>query len=189
MEETSRLRHDFRQTLHIISEFASHNELEQLNSYLEKYHLVFSSEQEQYFCQNAALNAIISYYNNIAVNADIQTKWEIHLPAKLPLSEVEFCTMLGNLLENAVLACKTVPSDQRYMKVFVAMEGGQQLFLLICNSFDGNLKFDKEKLVSTRHSGRGMGLESVQSTVTRYKGRFEYEHDAHEFLVKIFMHV
>lgn len=56
------------------------------------------------YCSNAALNALFSYYHEIADSMYIKTDWKIELPEPLTVSELDMAALFGNLMENAIAA-------------------------------------------------------------------------------------
>ncbi len=66
----------------------------------------------------------------------------------MPLTDVELCTVLGNLLDNAVEACSR--QKQGVRRIFVAGETrGNMYFLKIENTYDG-LAFQEGKTFLSR---------------------------------------
>lgn len=73
MEQTRRLRHDFKHLVHALSAMADQGDLASVQQYLKDY------EQEQAivldmvrpFCKNAALNALFNHYMAMAQESDI----------------------------------------------------------------------------------------------------------------------
>lgn len=60
----------------------------------------------------------------------------LDLPDQMPLTDVELCTVLGNLLDNAVEACSR--QKQGVHRIFIAGETkGNMYFLKIENTYDG----------------------------------------------------
>ena len=101
MENTRRLRHDFRQHLHVIAGLTEAGQLEELKSYLHQYESELS-EQRSALCANAAVDALAGHYDNEAKQQATPIEWKLELPRQLPLPEADLCTVLGNLLENAL---------------------------------------------------------------------------------------
>ena len=48
---------------------------------------------------------LIEYYYGIAQTQGTELQERIDLPDPMPLTDVELCTVLGNLLDNAVEVC------------------------------------------------------------------------------------
>ena len=72
-----------------------------LNSSMSK-----SVELYQYVnCGNAVVNTIVNYEISRARSEGIRTESQIIIPKKLPYRETELCSLLFNLLNNAIEAC------------------------------------------------------------------------------------
>lgn len=101
------------------------------------------------------------------------------------ISEIDLCTILGNLLENAFYGCEKTENPIITLKSTMTSPG--IIALTIGNPFGNSLKWKKGKLISTRHKGPGLGLESVYNIVQKYNGRFIINYDNGYFLVKILL--
>lgn len=117
-DENRRLIHDFRQHLRTITELAgqieSRPETEEhrreLLRYLEDFPSVLARRpgvSPGSFCNRAPVDALLQYYS-AARPAGRRSRADLALtiPAGVPLGDVEWCTVLGNLLENALEACQ-----------------------------------------------------------------------------------
>ena len=67
------------------------------------------------FCANFSVNAVFTYYAEEARKNEIDFDVDCPLPEHLPTHEPEICALLGNLLENAIDACKDL-TDQYFLK-------------------------------------------------------------------------
>lgn len=188
MEETRALRHDFRQHLHVISGLAASEKLEDLQQYLQQFQEELN-DHRPILCSNAAVDALAGHYDACARAANIAADWQIRLPAELPMPETDFCMMLGNLLENALLASLDVPEKQRELRVICQMPTPTMLGLIVENRYAGALKRDKEQFLSTRHDGLGTGLLSVRTIVRRYSGQLTIETENQIFTVNILLNL
>lgn len=188
MEETRRLRHDFRQHLHVITELTNAKDYDALNNYLSKY---MSELEEDYhlFCKNPAVNAILKYYYSIARNAGVRTEYFVDLPDVLPIPEPDFCMMVGNLFENALEALKTVTGKERTLKLYTHMPSSSMLSILVENDYHGTITERNGKILSAKKDGSGIGLESVQKTAERYHGITKINYDNRIFKVQILLNV
>ena len=54
------------------------------------------------FCKNPVVNALIEYYYGMAQTQGTEFQVRLDLPDQMPLTDVELCTVLGNLLDNAI---------------------------------------------------------------------------------------
>lgn len=188
MEETRRLRHDFRQHLHVIAGLADTGETEKLRAYLRQYASELSRERPV-LCANAAVDAIAGHYDAAAAEQKIPIEWNIELPRELPMPEADFCMMLGNLLENALRASAALPPEQRKVQVLCRMLSPAMLGISVENRYDGNLKRKGQRLLSTRHEDGGIGLLSVETTALKYKGKLTLETENNIFCANVLLNL
>lgn len=188
MEQTRRIRHDFRQQMVVIQNLAKAGQLDELNNYLAEYQAALPAEYVS-LCANPAVNAIASYYDELCRESDIPVSWAVNLPQSLPLPEPEFCMMLGNLLENAIDAVRTLPAEERHIKVISHMASSAMLVLIVENTHNTIVRKKGEKFLSTKHSGEAIGLSSIKETVDCYHGDMLIDYDERRFTVNILLNL
>ena len=187
-EETRRMRHDFRQHLHVISGLTEAGRLDELKSYLSQYESELSDARPT-LCVNAAVDALAGHYDYEARKQGIQIEWKLELPKLLPLPEADLCTILGNLLENALHASQKLPPEERQIKVLARMLSPAMMGLMVENRYDGVLKKQGGVLHSTKHDGQGIGLVSVETAVHRYHGNLTVETGGNVFRANVLLNL
>ena len=188
MEQTRHLRHDFRQHLRVISGLTESGNLDALKTYLHQYESEIG-DAPALLCSNPAVDAIAGYYALWASQKQISIHWNLNLPDQLPLPEADLCMLMGNLLENALLASENLPPEERDVSVVCQMLSPAMLGLIVENRYDGTLKRHGDTLYSTRHSGCGMGLISVKSAVRKYNGQLTMSTENKTFRVHILLNL
>ena len=184
-DENRRLIHDFRQHLRTITELAgqieSRPETEELRRELLRYLEDFPSVLARRpgvspgsFCNRAPVDALLQYYSAATQRQEIRADLALTIPAGVPLGDVEWCTVLGNLLENALEACQRQSRGERRLSLTSwATEG--TLFLLVENTYDGWFDRSEGHILSRKAGGVrcGIGLSSVRETVERHGGTMD----------------
>lgn len=105
--ESRRARHDFRHHRMVLKELADRNDLHGIRTYLAEYTAEHVDTPSKTYSNNPPVNAVVAYYAGHAEAAGIRFTARIQLPEHLLIPDPIFCVLLGNLLENAVDACKT----------------------------------------------------------------------------------
>ena len=187
IQETRRLRHDFRQHLRVLSGLAAKQDWNALTAYLHEMNGQQIDEYRMIFA-NPSLNALAGYYDALACANGVVLEWRISLPEALKIPEAEMCVLLGNLLENAIEGAMTRPEGKRSACVICRISG-DMLCLVVENGFDGHVRRMKEGFLSTKHPGQGYGLHSVRSTVARHQGTMSVETEDGLFRVSMLMNL
>ncbi len=189
MQQTRRLRHDFRHLARSMAVLADGGELESLRAQLHEYCQELDVSMPENYCRNAALNALFHYYGEMASSEKIRTDWLLDIPDPLTISELDLCSLLGNLLENAIAGCRTVPEDQRTFSLSIVLKNTRCLYIVSANSFDGTVKKNKDGYLSTKRGGDGMGLFSIKTIAEKYNGVAYISNNSHEFFVNVMLKV
>lgn len=185
---TSRIRHDFRYHLTALNAMMERKEYEKAESYIKKYSLVSTNIVKQY-CKSSSINAILNHYAMRCQEEEIRAQFSFLIKDDIATMEADFCVMLGNLLENALYACKELEKEARFLELKVGQTSPHVIVLSIRNPFDGNLKKEGNTLLSTKHPGKGHGLTSVSLIAETYHGHMNLEYDEHYFIVKVLLHM
>ncbi len=187
--ENRRLIHDIKHHLRTIDRMAAEHGQTDICTFLSQIEGqvgAASGHSHIAFCKNPAVNALIEYYFGMAQTQETDFQISLDLPDRLPLTDVELCTVLGNLLDNAVEACSLQKKGSR--RIFIVGEtNGSMYFLKVENTYDGQVlreadRFTSRKGVSPYH---GIGLSSVQRIIGAHGGNLDIVPRKESFLVGI----
>ena len=180
MESFSRARHDFRQSILTMKNLYHEGNYDRLGAYIDEYYDALPVNETRRYCANSALNALLNFYAGRAEENAIRASFRIDLPEKLSVSDVDLCTIIGNILENAAAACLELPEEERTITLSVLVQN-HRLYIVATNSFSGVTRQRNGMYLSTRHSGNGIGLASVRASAEKYHGKAEFTHSGKEF--------
>lgn len=176
MDETKRARHDLRHHMLVLYSFCEAGQYEQLTAYLQDYLSSSPADSAVTYCPHLALNALLVYYDQLARNRKIDFSVKVSLPEDIPVHTPDLCVLFGNLLENAFDGCMPLPEDKRRIQLAAAMPNSGALVLTVDNTCSGQpLQKEKDQYLSSKHTGYGIGLNSVHNIAKRYNGALETE--------------
>lgn len=185
MWQTKRLRHDFRHSIHLLAALAEQGDLDSIRIHLAEYENQLEELVSVNYCTNTALNALFGYYHEMAALTKIKTDWKLNLPETLTVSELDMASLFGNIMENAIAGCQTVPEDARYFSLTTEIQHGNTLYIVSTNSFDGCIKKGQNGYLSTKHNGKGIGLRSIATVAEKYRGFVQVSNDDKHFFVDV----
>ncbi|MDD3253000.1 MAG: ATP-binding protein [Lachnospiraceae bacterium] len=143
--------------------------------------------QMKRYCDNAPINGVVVYYAGEAEEKGISFSAQLDLPESLRVNDWELAVVLGNLLDNALIACeKLAGSSEQSVRIFARWIRNQVL-IEVYNSYDGVLTFDEESglPVSSRGAGHGIGLLSVAHFAEKNQITFDCGLEEGEFVARI----
>lgn len=118
-----------------------------------------------------------------------QIKVEIDgsLPVKTRMSEFDLCTILSNLLTNAIEACEKVNESSGRNIIILTEAYNEQIFISVKNTIVGNILVKGNHLITTKEDKKnhGIGSGNVENTVKKYDGIIEYQYDKNWFIVEV----
>lgn len=163
-------RHDYRSHIQTMKIYAARGDLQALSRYLDELDADLNTVDLAFKTGNPMTDAILNSKISLAKSKGIPVVADAHIPARLRLSEIDLCCVIGNLFDNAIEASLLLPPEKRQIRVYMDMKG-TQLYL----SFT-NLTAEKKRLrsgvrfASTKGEGHGFGLERVDNVVRRLGG-------------------
>lgn len=191
VSENRRLFHDIRHCLRTLGQMAREHGQTDICAFLSQVEDQVASAPGHSlaaFCKNPAVNALIEFYSGMAQAQKTELQVRLSLPDQMPLTDVELCTVLGNLLDNAVEACSL--QDQGERRILLAGESqGSMLFLKVENTCSGPAKQADGHFLSRKGSSpyHGLGLASVQKIVEAHGGDLDIVSNDTSFFVGITM--
>ena len=173
--DARRAKHDVRHHIALMQEYVNHGELEALRRYLDRYSASLPDDSLIRFCENPAANAVLLYFAQQAKDNDIDYIVNAEIPGNIFVSDTDISVLFGNLIENAIDACKEEHGDDRKIDIRARLKGST-LCVTVDNTFTGTLRrtIDNEFL-STKHKGPGLGTQSVKSIAEQYGGVCRFE--------------
>lgn len=182
-QQLRRQRHDLRHQLTVIQGLSDPDNAP-LRTYIQELLQAIPAAPRNY-CENPAVNAIVSHYAAQCVNQNIPVDIQISVPDYTEgITDTELCIIFGNLLENAWEACSRMAQGTPFIRMRSSLEHGV-LAITMENSFDGKISIHNGKYISSKREGTGIGLSSIQAVAKAHGGdaRFETQGAAFHSLV------
>lgn len=183
IKASEKTRHDFRHNILTLAGLYNEGKMEDVGRYLNQYVDTMPKKEYIAFCGNTALNALLNYFVHVAELNKIDFKIQINIPDKLPVSDVDLCSIVGNILENAVVACQS--AEEKMIQLTIISENHAQLYIVAVNSFDGIVCERDGRYFSTKSDGNGIGLTSVAATAENHGGVAQFSHEGKLFYSNI----
>ncbi|MBR4341767.1 MAG: GHKL domain-containing protein [Lachnospiraceae bacterium] len=186
--ETSRQRHDFKNLIKTFDMLVQNNRYEELKLYIREYADALPENTSKLFTLNTPVNAILNHYMTEAKENDIKLSWEVDIPSVIPIANLDVCAIIGNILENAILACKEVAQGEpRFIDLSITYENETAIYISATNSFDSSSVLADSQLLNGSKETKGLGLASISSIASKYHGSANFSHEKNEFYSEIML--
>ena len=173
--EARRAKHDVRHHIALICEYLNNEDYTALSEYLDQYGRSVPDDTDFQFCDNSAANTVLLYFAQQAKSDGIDYIVRAAIPETTFVDETDLSVVFGNLLENALDACRLETGRDRKIVVRSSQENNS-LCITVDNTFSGTLKSTKKGLLaSTNHPGTGLGTESIKAIAEKYNGICRFE--------------
>lgn len=168
-------RHDLRHHFHVLQGFAAQGNMEGIVDYLAQVQGNIPAG-DLGLCKNAAVDSVAGYFAPLYRENGIPISFRLDLPRDLPVPDTCLCSVLSNLLENAMEASLRTAPEKRNVRVSARLRSGNMLLLSVENSYDGEVREKNGVFLSSKRPGEGIGLQAVQHTAEKSGGycRFHY---------------
>lgn len=176
-------RHDYRNHIQNMKIQLSEGNYEQLAEYLSELADDLDTVDTVIKTGNVMADAILNSKLTVAQKINVRLNVKANVPEQLPMSDVELCSVLGNMLDNAVEACNTLPEEERFMRVYIGKLKGQ-MYLSVQNSA-GKVRKEKGAYLSTKEGEHGYGLFRIDRIAKKYGGYVNRQNEEGIFATEI----
>ncbi len=163
-------RHDYRNHIQTMKAYAANGDMEAIKAYLDALDTDLNTVDTVIKTGNPMADAILNSKISLARSKKIPVKADVYIPVALKTSELDLCVIIGNLFDNAIEACLTLPEDKRLIRIYMDMKQ-TQLYISFTN-FTAQKKQKKinGKFRSTKGEGLGFGLVRMDTIIERLDG-------------------
>jgi len=180
-------RHDLRHQLTVIRNYSKEGDNRKLTDYLDTLIANVPSEQKNVYCENPAVNAIVSHYIAIAEENGIECSIRLIVPEHLEQStDGSLCVIFGNLLENAIEACGRMTEGKKFIRLNSRLQY-KTLTITMDNSFDGRFAEQGGRMLSSKRDDFGVGTSSIATVAQQHGGGARFEADGLVFLSSVYV--
>lgn len=103
--------------------------------------------------------------------------------------EMDICLVLSNLLENAIEASLKTEDSRRKIVIKMYLHHTHILLIQAENNFDAKILEKNGVFQSTKHSGNGIGIQSIRHITERNGGASNFTYKDGEFTAKIMLRI
>ena len=182
-------QHDLKHRIAVAEELLASRHLNEIE---EKKILEFLHSDKTapaFITGNTAVDAILKAKTTVMFNAGIHFVYIDYPLNTLPISEQQFCMLLGNLLDNAIEGVMRVPASETNRSIRLSISKIWEMYFISCsNSADiHTIKKNGDTFISSKPHPEvhGFGTENMKQIVETAGGTIEFIVEANRFTVEI----
>ena len=190
--EIRRLRHDLKNHLYSLLGMVQTGQTSEAEKYIIKMLDVGAGDRPEEISHsgNIVIDSLINHAYAAAQKDNVQFNVNVLVPASLPFESGHLAIVLGNLLENALEACRNIPDEKGFISLDISY--AKDIFqLCIKNNYQAKRKKDIiGHYITTKGDNiyHGLGLSSINHAIENYHGQMDITDNDNIFQVIIVMY-
>lgn len=181
-------RHDYHNHIQTMKAHLALNQLDELKEYLDMLDNDLNTVDTVIKTGNVMIDAILNSKLSLMKDKGINVNARAKVPSKLNVTEVDLCTIIGNLLDNAMESCEKIEDEKsRFIRIYIGILKGQ-LYISVTNSTGSSIrKAGNAAYMTTKGHGHGFGLKRIDAIVKKYGGYLNRQNEPGVFAVEIML--
>lgn len=179
--------HEYKNQIDCMERLLEKQQYSKLEDYVKTIHGGLDKELDAIDTNNVIVNAILNTkYQEADVNG-IVFVLRVNDLSGVWIKDEDIVTILSNLLDNAIEACKKCDSGKRILKLKFVNEDGM-IKIGVKNTFSNPIVYENGEIKSTklmRTEEHGVGVKNVIEVIERYGGSYIIKDDNHQFYFSI----
>lgn len=162
-------RHELKNHVAAMDSLLAAGDYDGLRSYFDGFLGESRAAIGEFHCENRLVAAVAGSFISAARAEGIRLEVSAAVPDSLPVAEGDLCSLLSNLLENAVEGCRAASGDT--VRASLHTEKGY-LFISAANPAAGDVLAENPALRTTKRepAGHGCGVPLIRRIAAKYGG-------------------
>ncbi len=174
-------KHDIKHHFQVLKQLIISGDVAEAQHYLGGVQGNFES-RSLFVTGCTAMDALLTAKNSTMQSCGISFRYTPYPLCELPIPLIDFCSITGNLIDNAIEGILRIPQDQRVDSfIHLSFFRAADMFYIRCENPYNPLTIKKEagQFISTKkHEGTsglcGMGLASINRIALHFDGRCSF---------------
>ena len=175
-EDLRFIRHDIRNQFAYMELLLKGDRYDELKKYFDTLEHDFSASADSYIeTGNLVLNSVLNMMAQKAAAKGVGFECSAAVPEKLPFSDVDLCSLITNLADNAIESCVRQRLEGGKVEVLAALRG-ENLYVCVRNPVADGTDVGRSLRLRTEktEAGHGLGTKIVRRIAQKYGGGHNY---------------
>lgn len=180
-------RHDYHNHLQKLGAHLKEGQIEEAKKYIGELGESLDDIKTKYQTGNVSLDAILNSKLSIVEKEQIAINCKVEIGENLAVSDIDLCILLGNLIDNAVEACRRIPeAEERFLRIYMCIRK-QQLYISVSNATNEVIRKLDAEYISKKRGDHGHGLKRINIVVDKYGGFIKRANEPGVFATEIML--
>jgi hypothetical protein len=187
-DKLRKLRHDMNNHIGLIKSLAQSEKYDDLKEYINQIYEDVEMANQLVITENKTLSVLINAKKSLAKEKNIDFQSVVAMQ-ELNMQNKDICTLLGNILDNAIEAAEKAKSNKY---IDLSIQKTEEGCIINCeNSLGKKPVVSKGKFVTLKDNTyiHGIGTENIRDIVAKYKGEVNFDYDDEMFNIRVVMPV
>jgi len=181
-------RHDYHNHMQVMKAQLAMGNLTEIRNYLDALEKELDHVDTLVKSGNLMVDAILNSKLTLARRLHIAINCKVKVPERISVEDVDLCVILGNLMDNALEACRMIEEKDRFLRIYMTVNKNQ-LYLSIQNSAKEEPDFNERNYITKKRGNHGLGMKRVQAAVDKYHGYLNLANESGIFAAEVTMPV
>ena len=178
-------RHDYNNHLQNIKNRLNEDAGEELEQYLDELAEDLKHTGMKIKTGNVMADAVLNSKLSLAEQSKIRLNIKAKIPQDIPVTDVELCSVLGNLLDNALEANAKLSEEERFLRVYMDQLKGQ--FYLSVQNASPKVRRERGLFRTTKEGSHGFGISRIDRIAKKYGGYVNRQYEEGVFATEIML--
>lgn len=181
-------RHDYHNHMQSLKAYLAMDNVSEARQYLDTLEEDLDDINLLFNTGNLNADAILNSKISLAIKNGIHVDYKATIPADLNISDIDLCVLIGNLIDNALEACRDLPAQSRFIRLYIGSLKGQ-LYISVSNATAELVRKLDEEYISNKRGDHGHGLKRINNIVNKYSGYINRKNEPGVFATEVMLPV
>ncbi|MEE3482341.1 MAG: GHKL domain-containing protein [Lachnospiraceae bacterium] len=179
-------RHDYHNHMQSIKAYLAKDNIEEARAYPDKLETDLDDIRLLFDTGNLNVDAILNAKISLALENGIPCDYKAVIPKELPVSDLDLCVIIGNLIDNAVESCRNVPKEKQFLRLYIGPLK-KQLYISVSNATNEVVRKIDSEYISEKRGDHGHGLQRINDAVEKNAGFINRKNEPGVFVTEIML--
>ena len=188
-ESLRRFRHDFKNHSIVVNAMLEQGDTDGAKRYFSGISSDISQTLPMFSTGNSIVNSLLHIKSADAAAYNTEIVFDGMIPAE-GIEPKDMCICVGNLLDNAIEACATLPETEKKTISVSSMIRNNTVLLTVQNPVGAGKKLNKNQIPATTKNDKrahGIGLRNVRDAAKKYNGTLQLSAENGIFTAELLM--